>query len=264
MQAASVNGINLHYRLSGRRDAPAIVFANSLGSDLRIWDEVAERLEPDWRILRYDKRGHGLSDCPPAPYSMQDHVDDLAALMDHCAMKAALVTGLSVGGMIAQGLLASRPDLVSALILSDTAHQIGNDDLWNQRIEAVTTMGIAAISEAILERWFPPSFREREPARFALAANMLTRTPVDGYAGTCAALRDADYTEEAKRIAVPVRLIVGSNDGSTPVDLMRQTEALIPGSRLDIIEGPGHLPCMEEPGHVAAIIAAFAREIAHV
>lgn len=261
MQAARVNGINIHYAIDGPQAAPPIVFANSLGSDLRIWDGVADRLKEDYRLLRYDKRGHGLSDCTPAPYAMSDHVNDISALMDHLGITDAMIVGLSVGGMIAQGLLEVRPDLVRSLVLCDTAHRIGNADMWNQRIETVEAHGIEALAEAVLDRWFPPGFRAQRPAEFAIAANMLVRTPADGYAGTCAALRDADYTDAARKITVPALLMVGSNDGSTPVELMRETEALIKGSRLEIIDGPGHLPCVEAPEIVARLISGFATEI---
>ena len=133
---AHVNGVSLHYHLQGAEDAPLVVFSNSLGTDFRIWDDVIAKLD-GYRTLAYDTRGHGLSDCPSEPWSMKDNVDDLAGLMDHLGLGSAAVCGLSVGGLITQGLAAERPDLVRLMILCDTAAKIGNIDMWQKRIVAI-------------------------------------------------------------------------------------------------------------------------------
>jgi 3-oxoadipate enol-lactonase len=159
--------------------------------------------------------------------------------------------------MIAQGLAALRPDLVERLVLSDTAHKIGNEELWNARIDAVTKGGIASISDQIMERWFTPAYRDPDNADFAGYTAMLTRTSIDGYAGTCAALRDADLTESTRALKVPVLCVVGDQDGSTPPDLVRSTAALIDGARFEIIKDAGHLPCIEQPTETAAMIRDF-------
>lgn len=236
------------------------MFANSLGTDFRIWDAVVARLADRFRIVLYDKRGHGLSEIGDSPYRIDDHVADLAALLDELDVEDAVVCGLSVGGLIAQGLYARRPELVSGLILCDTAHRIGTAETWSERMAAIEAGGIAAISEAILERWFTAKLREGDPAALAGCRAMLTRTPKAGYLGTCAALRDADFTEEAKQIAVPTLCVVGEEDGATPPELMRQTADLIPGARYEVIAGAGHLPCIEQPQALADLIDAFTRE----
>lgn len=260
MQFASINGNVIHYADEGRREGAAMVFVNSLGTDFRIWDGVVARFGGHMRCLRYDKRGHGLSGAPAAPYRMEDHVSDLEALLSHVGVARAVLCGISVGGVIASALAARRPELAAGLILCDTAHRIGNDELWNGRIAAVEKDGIAAISDSILDRWFPRAYRAAHPADFAGYRNMLERTPVAGYSGTCAALRDADNTEAVKRLSMPVLLLVGSNDGSTPPDLVRSTHELIPGSRFVVIDGPGHLPCIEKPAEMARLIGEFLKE----
>jgi 3-oxoadipate enol-lactonase len=256
MQTALINGMSLHYRDEGPRNGPTIVFVNSLGTDFRIWDDVVAAF-PDHRVIRYDKRGHGLSDAPPAPYSIDDHAADLAAILDFLAVKRAALVGLSVGGMIVTRIATLHPERVSVLVLCDTAHKIGTEDLWNQRIAAVRQGGIAAVSEVVLQRWFSERFRNTETARFQVYRNMLERMPVDGYAGTCAALRDADNTELVKKLTLPVLLLVGSNDGSTPPDLVRSTHELLPGSEFVVLEGPGHIPCVEAPEETAHLIRSF-------
>lgn len=260
MDFRTLNGIVLHVQDLGPADRPALVFSNSLGTDFRIWDDVVARLAERFRIVLYDKRGHGLSEIDKPPYSIAEHVGDLAALLDEFAIESALVCGISVGGLIAQGLAASRPELVSGLILCDTAHKIGTAELWNTRIAAIEKGGIASIAEAILERWFSRALRDNDPTALAGWRAMLTRTPQAGYLGTCAAIRDADFTDEAARIAVPTLCIVGAEDGATPPELVRQTAELIPGARCEVIAGAGHLPCIEQPAAVAALIEAFASE----
>lgn len=250
----------LHFREDNPEAAHAIVFANSLGTDFRIWDAAVARLGAGLRILRYDLRGHGLSDAPPAPYSLQDHVADLIALMEARGIRDALIVGLSVGGMIAQGLAAQRPDLARALVLCDTAHRIGTPDMWNARIEAVRKGGLAAIADAVLERWFSNGFRQEYSVEVAGYRNMLTRTPAEGYIGTCAALRDADLTETTRKLRQPTLCLVGAEDGATPPELVKSMSVLIAGSSFEIVPDAGHLPCIERPDLVAARIKSFARE----
>lgn len=257
MQFAQINDITLHYHLTAHSaERPVIAFSNSLGTDFRIWKSVADALSDDFSVLLYDKRGHGLSDTGHAPYAMEDHVADLAGLLDHLDISRAFVCGLSVGGMIAQGLYQNRPDLVEALILCDTAHKIGTVDMWNTRIAAVEREGIAALSDGILERWFTAGFRSGNPA-FAGYRNMLVRQTVAGYAGTCAALRDTDYTDVAAQIAVPTLCVVGDHDGSTPPDLVGELAALVPGARYEVIAGAGHIPCVEQPAALAGLFRSF-------
>lgn len=257
MTFARVNGVVLHFEDRGADNRPAVVFSNSLGTDFRIWNGVAEQLDDGFRIIRYDKRGHGLSEATLPPCRMTDHVGDLAALLDHLEVSNASIVGLSVGGMIAQGLAALRPDLAAALVLCDTAHKIGPAEMWNERISAIGSGGIASLTDAIMERWFTPGYRSPDNPDFTGYVAMLTRTSVDGYVGTCAAIRDCDLTESTRALAVPALCIVGDQDGSTPPELVRSTAELIEGARFEIVEGAGHLPCVEQPERTADLIRDF-------
>ncbi|PCK87484.1 3-oxoadipate enol-lactonase [Rhizobium sophoriradicis] len=262
MQFARINDVTIHYQVIGApADRPVIVFINSLGTDFRIWRDVVVRLAGDVAILLYDKRGHGLSDVGQLPASIEDHATDLACLLDLLSVKDAVICGLSVGGLIAQSLYQRRPDLVRALILSDTAHKIGTAESWNARIAAVERKGIGSIVDAVMERWFTPAFRRPENTAYAGYCNMLTRQPVEGYIATCEAIRDADFTEAAKRITVPTICIVGDQDGSTPPDLVLATAKLIPGARYEVIADCAHIPCVEQPEALTAIIRAFLTSI---
>ncbi|MGI9418893.1 MAG: alpha/beta fold hydrolase, partial [Geminicoccaceae bacterium] len=198
MNALQANGQVLHFMDEGPRDGSVVVFSNSLGTDFRLWDPLLPHLPEGLRLIRYDKRGHGLSSCPAAPYSIEDHRDDLAGLLDGLAIKDAVVVGLSVGGMIAQALGAARPDLAKALALCDTGHLIGPPSIWEARIQAIGENGLDAAADGVMERWFTKAFRDGQPDQLSLWRAMLARTPVDGYLGTCRAIQKADLTEGTK------------------------------------------------------------------
>ncbi|WSH69728.1 3-oxoadipate enol-lactonase (plasmid) [Rhizobium ruizarguesonis] len=262
MQFARINDVTIHYQVIGApADRPVIVFTNSLGTDFRIWRDVVVRLAGDFAIVLYDKRGHGLSDVGQLPSSIEDHATDLAGLLDLLSVKDAVICGLSVGGLIAQSLYHRRPDLVRALILCDTAPKIGTAESWDARIAAVERNGIGSIVDAIMERWFTPAFRRPESTAYAGYCNMLTRQPVEGYLAACAAIRDADFTEISKTITVPTICIVGDQDGSTPPDLVLSTAKLISGARYEVIPDCAHIPCVEQPEALTAIIRAFLTSI---
>ena len=258
MQFINVNDVTLHYQLVGAPEGkPVMVFINSLGTDFRIWRDVIVRLVGEVAVVTYDKRGHGLSDIGNSPYSMDDHIADLEALLDALSVRNAVVCGLSVGGLIAQGLTRKRPDLVRALILCDTADRIGTEELWNQRIAAIEKAGIESIADEIMERWFAAAFRSERRQELAGYRNMLCRTPVAGYVGTVTAIRDTDYRAHSPAIAVPTLCVVGEEDGSTPPDLVADLAKRIPGARYQPIANAGHLPCVEQPEMLSEALRAF-------
>ena len=253
-------GANLHFAVSGDDEGPVLVFSNSLGTDFRIWDQVIARLPATLRIVRYDKRGHGLSDVGTGPWGMADHVADLAGLLDHLGVRNAIVCGLSVGGMITQGLAAERPDLVKAMILCDTGAKIGTADMWQERVEAVRRSGIDAMADAVMERWFTDEFRRSDPT-FPIWRNMLCRTPAEGYARTCAAIAETDLIESTSSLRLPCLGICGDKDLATPPDLVRETAELVPGAQFQLIRGAGHIPCVEQPDAMTDAIKAFLSDL---
>ncbi|MCR9111146.1 3-oxoadipate enol-lactonase [Marivita sp. XM-24bin2] len=262
MLIADLKDIQLHYRIDGDPDGAPVVFANSLGTDLRLWDKVIERLpQTGLKYIRYDKRGHGLSDCPKPPYGMGTLVRDVEQLMDHLDVRDAIFVGLSIGGMIAQGLAAKRLDLVRALVLSNTAARIATREIWAQRIADVETGGVEALADATMMRWFTPAFRQT--SEFRMWRNMLTRTPADGYIGCSQAIAGTDFYTTTAALRLPTLGIAGSEDGSTPADLVRETVDLVPGSYFQLIRKTGHLPCVEAPDTFARILTEFIAAQAH-
>jgi 3-oxoadipate enol-lactonase/4-carboxymuconolactone decarboxylase len=261
MQSFSNKGDFLHYRQEGPSHLPLLVFSNSLGTDMRVWDPLLPYLQDQYRFLRYDKRGHGLSTCQLLPETIDDHIDDLIALLDHVQESNVTLIGLSVGGLIAQGVAAKRPDLVNNLVLCDTAHKIGPKEIWDTRIDTINQHGLAHIADAVMERWFAKAFRTEKPHEVELWKSMMVRTPLEGYAATCKAIRDADLTQSSVKLTQPTLCVVGDEDGATPVDLVRSTAELIPGARFEILANVGHLPSVERPKALAALITQFLADV---
>ncbi|WP_171121760.1 MULTISPECIES: 3-oxoadipate enol-lactonase [unclassified Ruegeria] len=262
MQFAEIGDIGIHYRVDGDPNGAPVVFANSLGTDLRLWDAMLPHLPPGLRIIRYDKRGHGLSSCPSAPYSMGSLIRDAEALLDFLEIRDCVFVGLSIGGLIAQGLAVKRMDQVRALVLSNTAAKIGTPSIWQDRMNAVRQGGIEALADATMERWFSKPFRASPD--HLLWRNMMVRQPVDGYLGCCAAISGTDFYTPTSGLRLPTLGIAGSEDGSTPPDLVRETIDLIPGSRFELMRRAGHLPCVEQPVEYAALLQQFMADIGHI
>ena len=261
MKIATLGDVQIHYREDGDPSGAPVVFANSLGTDLRLWDDVVPLLPPGLRLIRYDKRGHGLSACPPAPYSMGALVTDAERLLDHLGVRDCVFVGLSIGGMIAQGLAVKRLDLVRGMVISNTAAKIGTQAMWDDRIAAIRAGGIEALADAVMERWFSKAFRAT--AELTAWRNMLIRQPAEGYMGCAAAISGTDFYTTTATLTLPTLAIAGTEDGSTPPDLVRETAELIRGARFHLIRGAGHLPCVEKPAEYAETLTAFLKEIGH-
>lgn len=262
MPYLDLDDVKLHYLDEGDPNGAPVVFANSLGTSLHLWDKILPLLPAGLRIIRYDKRGHGQSSVPPAPYSMGALVRDVEHLLDHLEVKDAMFVGLSIGGLIAQGLAAKRLDLVCAVVLSNTGAKIGTRDMWADRIATVRAGGIAAIAEPVLERWFSKAFLTSDELPYW--HDMLVNTPVDGYTGCSAAIAGTDFITPTSGLRLPAMGIAGSEDGATPPDLVRETIGLIPGSRFELIRRAGHLPCVEDPETYATLLTSFLQETGHI
>jgi len=255
--------VTLHYRLEGDPAGMPVVFANSLGTDFRLWDKIIPRLPAGLRILRFDKRGHGLSSCPEGDYSMDELVEDTARLLQALDISNCLFVGLSIGGLIAQSLASRYPQLMRAMVVSNSAARIGDESMWRERIALLRSDGIEAIADNIMQRWFAQRFREQQALEVAAWRNMLTRTPAAGYIGCCAAIAATDFTAQSAALGLPTLLIAGSEDGSAPPAVVRATADMIAGSRFELIEDAGHLPCVEQADEYARILSQFIRENGH-
>jgi 3-oxoadipate enol-lactonase len=238
-------------------DRKTLVFVNSLGTDFRIWRDVVEHLRANYNIVLHDKRGHGLSTLGTAPHKIETHAQDLAALLNMLKVKSAIAIGLSIGGLIVQSLYHLRPDLVSKLVISNSAVKIGTEQSWGQRMTAVQNSGIEGLADTVMKLWFSPEFHHRAPEQLSLYRTMLARTYHASYLACCEALRDADFTSEAASINVPTLFIAGDHDGSTPSALVESSARLVRNSRFEVIAGTGHIPCVENPLAYAKLLSDF-------
>ena len=209
-----------------------------------------------------DRRGHGASDAPPPPYAMGALIRDAERMLEHFAIKDAVVVGLSLGGMVAQGLAAKRLDLVRGLVLSNTAAKIGTPELWAARIAQVRETGLEAYADGAMERMFGRGWRDI--AGMPRVRKMLTETPSQGWIGCASAIAGTDFYTPTAGLTLPTLAIAGVNDGTTPPDLVRETAELILGHRFELMRGAGHLPMIERPQDYAALLADFLRSIGHV
>lgn len=259
MHFARINGVLIHYRLSGPSDAPVVVLVNSLGTDARIWDGVIEKLSGQYRVLSYDKRGHGLSDTPSGDYALLDHINDLVCLLDHLGFERVLLAGVSVGGLIVQGTALHAAERLLGLVLCNTAPRMGDAAMWASRIENVRKSGMASLADAIMERWFSPHYREDFPDDLAGWRNLFLRSDADGYAATCATLRDTDLSDAIASINLPTLIVAGEADLAAPVELVRNCTR-IGGSRFEILLATGHIPSIEQPERLAALMLSFFKE----
>lgn len=249
-----------HYELVGPRGAPLVLFANSLGTNFHVFDPQAAHLGTRYRILRYDMRGHGLSDCPlagAAGYRMDQLGADALALLDALGESRAAFCGLSIGGMVGQVVAARAPERISALVLLDTAARIGPPELWDGRVAAIRRGGVAAIAAGVLARWFTPGFAAAHPETVRGVKNMLERTPADGYIGCGLAIRDADLAGEDARIACPTLVVVGAHDQATPPASAQALAAAIAGARVELLAAAAHISSLEQPEALNRLLDGF-------
>lgn len=257
-----VNGIQINVIDTGPKDAPAVVFSHALGVTLEVWDAALAHLPDGLRLIRYDMRGHGQSDVPPAPYSMGQLIADAEGLLDVLNVRDAVFVGSSIGGMIAQGLAIKRLDQIRALVLSNTAAKLGVPAVWDTRMTQIRNGGLESIVVPTLERWFAPEFRATDEA--TRWGNAILDTDPRGYLGCCAAISGTDFYTPTSGLRLSCLGIAGGHDGSTPPDLVRETVALIPGSRFELMRRSGHLPCVDAPGKFAALLTGFLTDIGHL
>jgi 3-oxoadipate enol-lactonase len=249
-------GVGLHYELSGAPDRPALVLANSLGSNLHMWDKVLPRLENNFRILRYDMRGHGKSSVPPPPYTLDQLGSDLLLLIDHLSIERVHLCGLSLGGQVAMWAGIHAPRRFHQLIFANTAAHIGTRDGWDQRIAMVESSGMEGLALQTLDRWFTPVYRAQHPAKMETIRQMIAATDTNGYCGCCAALRDTDLRSTISAIESPCLVISGSHDPATPAADGQAMHAALKNSRYVELDC-AHLSAWEKPDEFAGAVLAF-------
>jgi 3-oxoadipate enol-lactonase / 4-carboxymuconolactone decarboxylase len=245
-----------NYKIQGTPNSPVLIFSNSLGSEMMMWDEVIPYLLPYFRVLQYDTRGHGRSEATPKPYTIALLGQDVIDLLDQLNIPEAYFCGLSMGGLIGQWLGLNYTNRIKKLILCNTGAKIGNDERWNGRIETLKVHGMQAIVEDTIERWFTEDFRAKNPQRVAQTHAMFLRSNVEGYSNCCAAIRDADFRKELQKVSVETLVITGDEDPVTNVEQAEFIANKIPYSHLRVLHAR-HLSATELPKEFAENIIEF-------
>ena len=242
------NGIFINYRLEGDENAPVVMLSNSLLSNYTMWDDQIDALlQAGFRVLRYDTRGHGGTDAPSSPYSIELLVADVRALLDALEIDRVHFVGLSMGGFIAQLLAVTHPERVLSLGLCDTACVMPPASLWNERIETAESEGLqGALTDGTLKRWFTAPFHETGKPAIEKIRGMIKQTGAIGYINTAKAIRDMDLCDNLPDIKVPAIIIVGAEDPACPVSAAENLHKCISGSELVIVKGAAHLPNIEK------------------
>jgi 3-oxoadipate enol-lactonase len=254
-----VGGVRLAYRVDGPADpsVPVLVMLHSVGTNLRLWNSQAAPLARRFRVVRYDCRGHGASDVPSEPITIEQLGRDLIGLLDHLDIQRAHLCGLSLGGMTALWVAAHHPARVGRAVFANTGARIGTTESWNERIRTVRSGGMSVIRDVVLARWLGNEFRAAHPDVERAIGEMLERTPPAGYVAACEALRDADLTTDLARIRAPALIVAGELDEATPPALSETLHAAIAGSALMVLRGAKHLSNVERPDEFTAAVARF-------
>ena len=256
MPFAQFKDARIHYELVGPANTPVLALSNSLGTNFAMWDPQMPVLQKQFRVLRYDTRGHGQSSVTPGPYSIEQLARDVLALLDELRLDRVHFCGLSMGGQTGMWLGLNAPTRMHKLILCNTAAKIGTPEIWGSRIEVVRQGSMKSISTAVMERWFSANYRASSPDVVAATKLMLEGVNPDGYIANCAAVRDFDVREIVATIRVPTLVIAGTHDAATTPADGRYLADRIPDARY-IELNTAHLSNMEDPHRFSSEVSSF-------
>jgi 3-oxoadipate enol-lactonase len=259
----TVNGISVNYTLEGPAFGPVITMSNSLASNLSMWDPQIPVLTSRYRVLRYDTRGHGGTQAPAGPYSLDELTEDVRALLQALGINRTHFVGLSMGGMIGQIMAFKYPHMLQSVVLCDTMSRVPTEakPMWDDRIHMAEAQGMDPLVEPTLARWFTEPFRQQGSPVLDQVRTMIRTTPPRGYAGCCHAIAALNLTEHLKAITLPTLIIVGEDDPGTPVAASRVIHEQIKGSELVILKSAAHLSNLEQPAAFNQALTAFLQKV---
>ena len=256
MPTIQSNGCPIHVEVEGPDNKPVLMLSNSLGTDLHMWDPQVAGLTQHFRLVRYDRRGHGQSGVPKGPYNMEMLGRDVLAVLDALKIDKINWCGLSMGGMVGMWLGANAPQRINRLILSNTSAYFADKEIWNGRIKTVREKGLASIVDGTMERWFTQGFREREPKKIAWLSEMFLATDPEGYIACGEAVRDMDHREIIKSITAPTLVIAGRHDPATTVEHGEFIRSRIPGASMTVLDA-AHIANVEQPHDYTDAVLGF-------
>ena len=256
MPMIDADGCLLNIAVEGRQSGPTLMLSNSLGSTMQMWEPQMKAFTQVFRVIRYDRRGHGKSGAPPGPYSMERFGRDVLAILDDLNIDKVHWCGLSMGGMVGQWLGANAPERMGRIVLANTACYYADPSNWLARIKIVKEGGLAAIADAVIANWLTADFREREPQVTANMKTMMLATPVQGYIACCEALSTLDQREFLPKIKSPTLVIAGRHDLSTPVAAGELIRSKIPGAGMTLLDA-AHISNVEQPHAFTDAVVGF-------
>ena len=256
MPFIDIKDLRMHYQLDGSAAAVTLVLSNSLGTNLSLWEPQLPVFASDVRVLRYDSRGHGQTSATPGEYSIELLARDVLRLLDALKLDRVHFCGLSIGGMTGMWLAVNAPERLNKLVLCSTAPKIGNADDWNTRTKTVREGGTKSVSDAVVERWFTPDYRAKNPAVMAKTKAMIDGTSTDGYTGSCAAVRDFDFWAKVGEIKAPTLVVAGTHDAAVPPANVQKLAHAIPGARYTELSA-AHISNIEDSARFTAEVSAF-------
>ncbi len=253
------DGVRINVALSGNTSGPVVLMSHSLATSLDLWSPQLAVLEPRFRVLRYDTRGHGASDAPQGAYTLAQLADDAVAVMDAFDIETVHWVGISMGGMIGQAVALNHAERLRSLVLCDTAAAVPPEAqaLWQQRIDKARGEGMTALADETLQRWFTPPYLAKDPRGVRSIRGMILSTPVSGFIGCSEAIRQLDFMERLGDIRLPTLIIVGEQDPGTPVANSEAIHNRIKDSRLEIIPSAAHLCNVEQAEVFNQILLGF-------
>jgi 3-oxoadipate enol-lactonase len=255
--------VRLAHRLHGPEDAPVLVLSNSLGTTQELWDRQLPGLVDRFRVLTYDHPGHGASELPKQPFTVESLARALLGLLDELALGRVSVCGVSIGAMAAMAVALEAPERVERLVLSCTSAYIGPPERWTERARIVRAEGMEAIADTVVVNWFTPELPRDHPETVARFRAMLAAAPPEGYARCCEALATWDARERLSAIAAPVLVVAGAEDRATPLEHAELIASRIPGARLHVLERAAHLANVEQAqAFTGALFEHLGQEVA--
>jgi 3-oxoadipate enol-lactonase len=256
MPVIESRGFPLYVQLDGPPDAPTLMLSNSLCTDLRMWDDQIPAFAQHFRVVRYDRRGHGRSGVPKGPYTVEDFGRDALAIMDGLELAKVNWCGLSMGGMVGQWLAANAPERIGRLAMSNTHSYYADKTVWDERMKLAREKGMAFAAGPAMDRWFTPEAKARRPDKVALIQSMFASTDLEGYLACCTAIRNMDMRDGHPRIEAPTLVIVGTQDPATPPAAGEEIARRIPNAKLAAIEA-SHLSNIGQPERYAELVLGF-------
>jgi 3-oxoadipate enol-lactonase len=258
MPVIDADGCPINVQVDGPERAPVLMLSNSLGTTLAMWEGQVEPFTKHFRLVRYDRRGHGKSGCPKGPYTMERLGRDVLAILDGLGIKKTNWCGLSMGGMVGQWLGANAPERVERLVLTNTSSYFPDKAAWNDRLKLVREKGVASFAAANMERWFTKGFLERSPEAVAPIREMFAATALEGYIACGEAVRDMDHRALLPKITAPTLVIAGRHDPATPLEANEYIKNQIPGAKLAVLDA-AHMSNVEQRDGYTAAVLGFLR-----